>query len=170
MAAVDQGSSGSTIADDHLKNFPGHARLVQQRRQFNGRERSKLRGLHDHGVSCHQRSQALRRRNRKGIIPGRDDSDHTIRLAHQATGLGLHGQIAVGNRLVLQQPAGIVDQETRGVEHHQHFRQQGLDIWFSGFASNQLGDFGFSPVQQKLEVAQDCDSLANAKLGPSWLG
>ena len=144
MGRFDQRRSRNAIAHDHLKNFPGHARLVQQRRQFNRRKRGKLRGLHDHRISCDQRGQTLRGRNRKRIIPGRDDSDQPVGLANQAAGLGLHGQIAVGNRLVPQQAVGVVDQEARGVEHHQHFREQRLDIGFAGLAGDQLRDFGFS--------------------------
>ena len=113
-----------------------------------------------------QRGQTLRGGNRKRIVPGRDDSDHAVRLADQAAGLGLHRQIAVRDGFVAQQAVGVVDQEAGGVEHHQDFGQQRFDIGLAGFAGDQLRDFGFLLMQQALEVAQDAQSACAHRSGP----
>ena len=99
----------------------GYARCAQQGLQFERNQGRKLRRLQDDGIAGHQRSHDLSRRNREGVVPGRNDSDHAIRLMQHATGLGLESEIAVRQFFFPQQTVSIFNQEARRIEHHQNF-------------------------------------------------
>ena len=73
------------------------------------------------------------------------------------------------NGLVLEQLIGVIDQEARGIEHDHHFRQQGLDIGFAGFAGDRLCDSGLIFVEQMLKLPQYVNSLPNTESIPVCL-
>jgi hypothetical protein len=66
----------------------------------------------------------------------------------------------VRDRFVTEQLVSVLDQVAGGIEHDQHFGEQGLDVRLAGFAGHELCDFGFSLVQKMLEFLQDRDSQA----------
>jgi len=62
-------------------------------------------------------------------------------FAHQPPALQLGGKIAVWQGLIAQQMIGVVDQEPRRIEHHQHFRSQRFGHRLAGFFRDGFGDF-----------------------------
>ena len=166
---TQQRRSGRALADHDLKHILGHARRVQQRRQFQRHQRRQLRRLQHHGIARHQRRQRLRRRNRKRIIPRRNDSDHAMRFAHQPSALQLGDQIAVRHRLIAQQSPRVVDQKSRRVEHHQHFGDQRLDQRLAHFARDRRRNLRLLRVELRLKLAQDGNPPPQSQLSPCRL-
>ena len=113
---------------------------MKQSGKFQSHQWREFRRLQHDGISGRQRRQSFCRRNRKGIIPGRDDADHAVRLAHQAAGLQFGDKISVGQRFVAEEGVGMVDEEAGGVEHNEHFSDQRFDQRLPGFAGDRGGD------------------------------
>ena len=109
---VDQCQTHGGVAQDHLRDVGGEARLRQRARQQGGRceraQRRLLGGFPDHGVAAHQGDGGVPRPHRDGEVERRDHADHAERVP------GLHQPVAGplgGHRPTEQlprQPHGVV--------------------------------------------------------------
>ena len=142
---------------------------MRQGRQFQPDQRRQLRRLQHHRIARHQRRQCLRRRNRKRIIPRRNDSDHSMRFAHQPPTLQLGSQIPMRHRLIAQQLPGVLDQESCRVEHHENLGSQRLRAGLTRLPRNGIGDLRFLLVQLPLKHPKNIDSTPHSQLGPRSL-
>ena len=95
-------------------------------------------------------AQSLRRRNRKRIIPRRDNSDHAVRLARDPARLGFHGQIGVWNRLVPQKAHRRSPIKKRAASSTTSTSvSRASATGFAGLARDQLGDLGLLLVKER---------------------
>ncbi len=143
------------FADDHLHQIGVNPASQQQPLQLQRDQRCELRRLQHNRVAGHQRAQGLDRRHGERIIPRRDDADHAVRLPHQLAALGLHGQVAVRQRLLAQKAVRIANAELRRIEHDQHFGRQRLGGGLAGLAANQLPQLRRAARSEAAEIGAE---------------
>src|SRR5438552_5022508 len=163
---VDQRRARRAIAGYDLKNLFRSASSMQQLLQLKRHQRSKFRWLQHNRISGNHSRHRLSRRNRKRIIPRRDDPDYAMWLSHDSPGLSFHGQVPMWHRLITQQPVCVFYQEARGIEHDHHFGKQRLNIGLSRFASDETRDIRFFLLHQALKFAQDRNAPSHSELAP----
>ena len=92
-----------------------------------------------------------------------------MRLAHQPPTFQLCRKIAVRHRLIGQQTISVVDQKSRRIQHHQHFRSQRFGNGLAGFVRDGLGNLRFLFEQPALKLAHNSNPLPHANFRPGSL-
>src|SRR5208283_2300001 len=167
--ASDERRPGRAFAREHLENIVRNSGFAQQHLQFERNQRRQLGGLEHDRISRNQSRQRLRRRNRKGIIPRRDDSDDAIGLVQNASGFGFHHRIAVGQLFIMQDRKCVIDQESRRVENDQNFGEQRLHQRLADFLRDAPRDVGLARQKNLQETAKHSNAIADAPSMPILL-
>jgi hypothetical protein len=162
--------AGWGLAHHNLHEVGMQAGSAQQALKLQPDERRNLRWLQHDGVARDQRRQGLDGRNGERIVPGRDDADDAIRLAHEFAALGLHGRIAVRQRLRTKEVVRAANAEFGSVENDGYLSDERFGGGLAGLAANKACALVTPFVQKLLEATQDLDAFTNRGRLPLRLG
>jgi hypothetical protein len=99
--------------------------LAEHRREHGVRRRGELRRFEHDAVSRGDRGDHRHQRQVDGVVPRRDDADHTERLILDAIAAGTHvqGDVAAGRA---HEPTEIADQVVDPLDDAQDFHHRRL--------------------------------------------
>ena len=150
--APDQLRAHLAPALHHAEEPAGQARLLQESARLLHHDGGELARLHDHRVAGHQRGGGVAHRDRKRIVPGRDDADHPAGVEAQVRLLvreQVQRDLLVGEHLL-----GMGRIPVHRVRDRQHLHEEGLVAGLPVLPRDVVAELLGAGEQQLLEPEQ----------------